>query len=457
MELSFFEIHNEYMEQINEDRKKSGKLTLNEENIAIFTTRQCSEIRNQAAKDLIDCTIYVTLDDIFLILEERIEELMKNINNSSNSKPIAFITGDKKKSSYFITHIAYDIIMHNKYTELIPEVVIDNINLYEELLLENKYRFIMFDDISYSGSQLTQILYNIYYDFCFKKNIDIQLYVCLLYTNTLSYKKLSVVPKRKLRKSFDNYIETPFKIICGKPLPTIVEKIGIKRTINLLLFFSPFLLYTIKPYISIYLDIKIADAVSTFKFALQYGPIIPTDYLKDNENNILESIGSNINDNIIDLTDRTIVNKIQLYDYVKNIIKTEQAETQIDNPIYLPLINNCESNVSDKLEHKKYGKYFQNYYMSIVPDNIIDTIKTEHEYLIEDIKDVNEYIEFLKDINNVNNLCPSSIYKKNKYTKIKHNNTRSINRKSINRKSINRKSINRKSINRNNRAAAATR
>jgi hypothetical protein len=58
--------------------------------------------------------------------------------------------------------------------------------------------------------------------------------------------------------------------------PTLVEKIGEQRFAAVKLFFSPFL--EKNPYISLYMDHKLADIGSTFTIALSFGPIVPANY-----------------------------------------------------------------------------------------------------------------------------------------------------------------------------------
>jgi hypothetical protein len=423
----FFELHDNMIKRILNDKKKSGKFKLNKKNVEKFILGQCSNIRRQAAKDLIDTTIYLSFDDIFKKIEERVDELNKQLNTSE--KKIAMYVGDNTKSGYFISHIAFYFIK-KKYPNLIPYIFIKSFS--QEMLLED-HNIIIFDDVSYSGSQISTTMNTIYYDICIiKKRPPPSIYICLLATSKTSYQKLSKVPTKKIgrRGIFDDYIQSPFKIISGEVLPSLYDKLGLDRTFYLFIFFSPFLLTSLKPVISLYMDIKIADSLSTFKFALQYGPIIPSNYIKDNID-ILEIVDISINDNDYELIHDfnsqkpSFKNKGEISDHIYKLIKdllNEEIDKEIDHPIYLPLITNCQENVNAKL--KKYKKFFNNYMYCTVPDKWINhdsglsIDRDSFETMIQSKGfDFDEYKKFTKEISDVNTICPQPLYKSDKYTK----------------------------------------
>jgi hypothetical protein len=96
--------------------------------------------------------------------------------------------------------------------------------------------------------------------------------------NDFSKQKLENVPRKKAGNTLYDFIPSPFKLLfLSERLYTpLLIKIGIERYFYVNAFFS---IYTVdSPFISLYLDHKIADDVSTYKKALTYGPIIPSNF-----------------------------------------------------------------------------------------------------------------------------------------------------------------------------------
>ena len=139
---------------------------------------------------------------------------------------------------------------------------------------------IILDDVSYSGSQLSTILGNIYFNRVVKDNKAVpNIFVLLIALNDFSKAKLSTVPKEKVRSGIImRYTVSPFKLIFlpERLYTPLLIKLAIERYFYLNLFFSPYTGST--PYVSLYLDHKIADEASTYKNVLLYGPIVPSNY-----------------------------------------------------------------------------------------------------------------------------------------------------------------------------------
>jgi hypothetical protein len=252
-----------------------------------------------------------------------------------------------------------------------------------DLLEKENYIFLYVDDISYSGSQFSSVLNNIYYTIVVKnKKPPPKVYVCLLGANSESYETLTKVPiKTTSSGRFLDFGKTPFKIICGELMPTIYEEVGFKRAVYMILFFYPFILQYLQPFVSIYLDIKLADSLSTFKFAIQYGPIVPSNFLSQN-NELFESLFDYINyvpsesfiktikKDMKDIKDEDVHIYVQKYinglvDYLK---ENENLDKEILEPIYYPLIENCEENTYAKLEKHK-NIFYKNYFLVTMKDN----------------------------------------------------------------------------------------
>lgn len=479
----FFEENDNIIKKIFKDIKyKSGRFRLDKNNTTQFIEGQCSKIRRQAAKDLIDSTIYLSLNDIFKLIEERVDMLDQQLKLEENRENIAMIVGKKTGSSYFISHIALHFI-RKKYPHLIPKIYL---NLLNNQHIQD-YTIVLFDDISYSGSQISQFLNSIYYHYhtttqkaIRNGNQDIQkvanIYVCLLRATKFAYYNLTHVPISviNLRSGgilYNEYVESPFKIICGELLKSFYETIGIQRTLCLYIFFAPLLLGQLRPVVSLYSDIKIADSLSTFKFALQYGPIIPSDYIKkyydyfsniqiilsENDLSVLRNIDELDEFKNLDDRDRKIRKRIcaELGTLIKDLHKNEKMDKDVKTPQYFPLISNCKVKLKKNL--KKYDKIFNNYFLSTIPDNweskdsgfdsdIFQTDNDEDGFLSllknEGI-DIVDYRKFTKSISDSMHMCPVPIYKTVKYNKTKKSPSPLKNRKveSSYKKYMNKKSV----------------
>lgn len=243
-----------------------------------FITRQISKIRRQAARDLIQHTIYITLADVTNIIERLIIKLYTENNNFEGHDRIYMYSGEPKKSFYFMSVLALYYIRRNGYRE--PTDFIKKLHP-DVLTTLGRNPLIMIDDVSYSGSQLSQILGHMYYRSVIEYKTDPPNIYCLLIALTTESKKvISQVPQNydPVSKGFYNYTESPFRIMYlnHRLYPSLLEEIGIERSFYVRLFFSPFTF--IVPTISLYMDHKLADEVSTFQRAIMYGPIVPSNY-----------------------------------------------------------------------------------------------------------------------------------------------------------------------------------
>jgi hypothetical protein len=254
----------------------SGKHSIDKTIARRFIDRQISEVRKQAARDLIENTIYITLEDVSSIIEELIIKLYSE--NDLNSKEKIYIySGEKSKSFYFISILALHYIRKHNLKE--PTHFLKNLNdeVFDGI---GDSPLIIIDDVSYSGSQLSTMLNAVYYNRVVKNNkIVPDIYILLIALNHISKTKLEQVPI-KMTKSGSVLDETvsPFKLLYlpERLYTPLLFKIGIERYFYLNLFFS---LFTNDcPYVSLYLDHKIADQASTYTNALLYGPIIPSNY-----------------------------------------------------------------------------------------------------------------------------------------------------------------------------------
>jgi hypothetical protein len=256
----------------------SGKHSIDKELARQFIALQTSKIRQDAAQDLIDNTVYITLKEIDEIMAQLVDRFyadpaIKEFYEKDGDHTVYLYTGNSNKSNYFLGVLAYKYM--RKDAGPIKFVKSMNDELYD---IVGTNPILIIDDVSYSGSQLSDMLNAIFYRrVIVSKQTTPSIYVLLTALNEVSKSRLSRVPQLFTDGYYDKYTVSPFKLIyledrLYKPLLYIL---GIEKYINMLTFFSPMTSHTFTPIVSIYLDHKMADPLSTFTQSLMYGPIIP--------------------------------------------------------------------------------------------------------------------------------------------------------------------------------------
>lgn len=256
--------------------KFSGKHAIDANIAAQFVHDQLSDVRKQAAQDLIDNTIYITLQEVSEIVEQLIVKLYAE-HDLNSADDFYFFTGSPAKSFYFLAVLAlYCIKKHNfkEPTQFVSELSDD---VFDHV---GNSPIIILDDVSYSGSQLSNMLGDIYYHRVIKvKRSAPNILVLLVALNTFSKRKLSRVPILKTRSGIAyDFAVSPFKLIflAERLYTPLILTLGIERYFYLNVFFS---IHTENnPFMSLYLDHKIADDASTYTNALMYGPIVPSSF-----------------------------------------------------------------------------------------------------------------------------------------------------------------------------------
>ena len=242
----------------------------------------------------------------------------------------------------------------------------------------------------------------------------------------------------------------PYEVYYGKMYKTLQELIDEgKLTEEELFYMSYYFSYKVTPNLLLYFDHKIADEPSTFLRALNYGPIVPTNYDILNYVSIAE-IRDNVKDSFVNLKWDNLFKK-----YYHTLVKPTVSQ-DINLPIwFIPFIDNCYG-VKKVINNPLMGKVDYLQFISIgIPfeknidlKDLITEIETEtsppnistniansfekmgkkiykgdntsgemDEYNLDDynldvlqqIKDIRNFIIF--DINN--NRCELSFYKTN--------------------------------------------
>jgi hypothetical protein len=282
----------------------SGKHAINKTKSEIFINSQLSPLRRELAKSLIDNTIYITLKEIYHTVEQLILKLYNEYK--LNDKPIIyFYSGNVNKSSYFLNVIALHFIRKYKFKE--PIFLKE---LKQVLSDETNPPIVLLDDVAYSGSQMSVMINKIYVAEVLKKQKQApDLYILLCALTDISKDKLSNVPTKITKSGITlEYGTSPFKLIYleSRLYTSLINILGIEKYIFLNLLFSFWTSPVYMPYISLYLDHKIADHVSTYTTALTYGPIAPKNISFD------YSISSDYTPNISEIP--SAINKTKLLD-----------------------------------------------------------------------------------------------------------------------------------------------
>ena len=269
IDKDFLRNHPKNMIRIREALKESGKYKFNESNIEKFINEQITPLRRQAAKDLIDNTIYIRLQETMDIVEQLVIQIYSKYKDVV---PIMYC-GQKNKSFYFFSCIALHYIKKHGYP--IPTFISTMSESFLQKVDVNP--IIIIDDAAYSGSQLSEFISKIHY-YRYKRglpNLDISIGLTAL--NDISLDKLSKVPIQKSpRGSVLQEVPTPYSIVYlpDRLYLSLVRQIGIERYFYINLFFNAWTTTNI----ALYLDHKVADTTSTYKNVYVYGPIVPDNY-----------------------------------------------------------------------------------------------------------------------------------------------------------------------------------
>lgn len=413
----------------------SGKHAIDHSLSALFIENQLSDVRKQAASDLVENTIYITLAETLQIIEALILKLygMVEIISADN---IYIYSGVENKSSYFLAVLALYYIKKHSFKE--PIFIKDlNLNVFDTI---GDAPLIMLDDAAYSASQLSKLVNNIYYNRVIKQKLNPpNIFIVLLALNDFSKNKLSKVPTEMSGKNILKYTNSPFKLIYldDRLYQPIILKIGIERYFYINFFFS---LYTqSQPYISLYFDHKLADDASTYKKPLLYGPIVPSNYnvervieqtqlyshmqyyfisydMGDDEYEKLLSKFNKENKTTITGSKVNVKNIRDILDFLLNKLKaTDICKETVETISFYPFINNCKENhtLIDNISDNNIINY--EYLLFMVPEYCSGepgitkgcSVPTD---MIPENADIPENVAISNKINSI--ICPYTWYKK---------------------------------------------
>lgn len=277
IDVDFIHNYPKNMVRIREALKESGKYKINPVNVEKFINEQLTPIRREAAKDLIDNTIYIKLKDTMKIVEQLIHQIYQRYAAIGEKRKPYIFCGPPEKSFYFFSVLALHYIKKHGYQipTFLKEMSGDFMRNFNEPL-------IIIDDASYSGAQLAGLLGNLFYYRHINGKPHLHITAALTALNTISLRKLSQVPTRKsffMKQEIDmEFVSTPYEIMClpERIYTSLPIAIGLERYFNINLFFNAIL--SSDTNIALYLDHKVADSTSTYKNVYVYGPIVPDTY-----------------------------------------------------------------------------------------------------------------------------------------------------------------------------------
>lgn len=399
----------------------SGKHYIIPEVAEQFINDQISDVRKQAARDLIENTIYITLQEVSDIVEQLIIKIYTE-ENLNSYEFIYFYSGQPEKSFYFMSVLALKYIKKHGFKE--PRFISSLTNeIFDKIGTDP---LVILDDVSYSGSQLATMLNKIYASRVIKdKKETPNIFIMLIALNDFSKKKLSKVSKGRYSS-----IASPFKLLFlpERLYTPLILALGIERYFYLNILFSPYTSNT--PFMSLYLDHKIADEASTYKIALLYGPIVPSNYdyqtpleecdytryiLPSGEEGraLLASLNNSNGTNLKDTSD------INIY-LCKKMMSMDTFQSVANHISFRPFIDECSQNPSllENIHDTEITNF--DYSLFIAPSGCIegkDCVSSDDytkflfdEFFFKTPEEREEAVKISRRIHGY--ICPTSWYKK---------------------------------------------
>lgn len=151
----FLSDYDKYLPIVNKIiNKYSGTHSINKNAAQDWINAQPNESSKNAAKIIIDHTVYVTLKDTAKLTKKLIDTRYREIVTKNPDKKIYFIAGQSKKSNYWLSFLALSYIREYRLKE--PDFFC--IRLEEALLNDRNNIYIYFDDMAYSGNQTFSLI-----------------------------------------------------------------------------------------------------------------------------------------------------------------------------------------------------------------------------------------------------------------------------------------------------------
>jgi hypothetical protein len=421
---------------LGEKNKLNGSRNIDPTLASVWIDSQKTQLKRNVARFFIKNTTYVTFDEYFEAIGILIFNNYERITEKAEN--IIVCSGKSNKSQYMTSVIALHFIKKFGFRE--PDIYVSSITLCNV-----KDPILIFDDMSYTGSQMGDIFKKLYtkkFQYQFQPTQEESIeelpkIKLLLYgvnknsltrltsfdvtfqvnvTGMLNKKKFNTIQKKSLTT------ESPFEVISFKVFKTLREVDNdMCNLVNY--FFAPFLLGA--PYLSVYFDHKIADDVSTFMKVLQYGPIIPESYSINKYDELQKNFQAKDDGFVLDLegeksdeVDTTLSNLVLKYGEQDPINNTDQKIT------FKPFLNGC-----------KYDDNFHNFFEKVLYEEFLYPESEKGRYAVVDLQR-DRIFNFVHDDKNK---CLKSFYKQTRGGSVKNKKRNLTRKENIKRKSKYRK------------------
>lgn len=368
-------------------KKFSGKYRIDETRAKEWVARQKSDLKQYAANLLIENTDYVDYNTFFEGIGELVDKVDAELKKEKYSagaggagggappERIYIYFGPKNKSFYFTAAIALYFMKQKNIVH--PTHVLLGAAEFEKIVrdTEHNYPILIFDDCSYSGSQMSEWIAN-YYALNNDVNIILSIYglnrhslsrlVKLRKPHQLFLKEWTAImnnhnmtpaQKNDAKKNYKEYWDSTISVLYVRLFDTMVEKVGLKDALIVKTYFGETsyngggVECNMNPMLSLYFDHKVADSVSTHFFALIYGPIIPNSFAPFQtscfeyiEDYVKEQKPINRYFETLDITmSKEEINKV-IMDVYKDILEKDVYDKNDNILEFYPFIKSCKLN-----------------------------------------------------------------------------------------------------------------
>jgi hypothetical protein len=309
--------------------------------------------------------------------------------------------GPKTKSSYFVAILCYYYAEKAGYR--LPDAILSENFTYEECKDSTVF---FLDDMSYSGSQIKQLLHKIYVHAA-RENpahvnkrrpvnmnkiealpVDIRTGLCVITERARNELKTFRFNASNMGRAYaKNRVPNPYPIYAAEVIPDLEKLVGAQQYTDCLIYFNPFR----DSSCMCYFDHKLADGNSTFLNVLRFGVVPPT----------------NINYRFIYGHEARGWSKYRPY-YNQT---EEECDKEIQQTKFIPFLKGCSTidpAFREKLEALPYHIFMMS---SAGPDE--DGVNMEYGFYDINISKNTDLYEYK---NSVELRCPHSWYKNHYFT-----------------------------------------
>jgi hypothetical protein len=272
----------------------SGQHAVDPERLEQWIEAQYTKERQETARALASQIQYITHHEVIELCANLVDQLYAALDHS---KPIVWWVGYPEKSGYMISLLCYHALKQKDYPE--PTGFLTSAVGFKEGV-----QYIYFDDMSYSGSQVKDLMTKIVRTFAKDSKPFPSIFFGLMSITKYaeeSLKVLTVVPYNGISRYetdikegkrtaingliptyyagttrvFEYKLKTPFPCFYGKVVPSLKDQIGELNYARAMYYFDG---ENTQVDSIVYFDHKVADSISTFMKVLLYGIVPPYNY-----------------------------------------------------------------------------------------------------------------------------------------------------------------------------------